>query len=393
MFDYETKMLLGFDPEWVFASKIGTDYNENAKNVFIHNDEDGTDWDFDSWLEELSDEPEAPKLLWQIIGAAVRPNTAWNQAAFFYSTKGNNGKGTLCELIRGVVGKRNCCSLSLDSLGREFMLTPLLKASAIITDENNVGEYLERTANLKAIITGDALNINIKHRDPVSYTFRGFMIQCLNDGPSSATNGLHAPHHLRSVRQVLHGTRAQVHQGDYLKRKEEAEVRAEARAGGHPGLLQHRGSAVLQGRPGDFRLSNDNVAEFLSEVLDELAWDAISWKELYSFYRGWLRRYGSGDSGRGCVKYRDFRNSVATSSTRGLSGGSTPGDGQFMVDAHTTQRRAAYQGTNTRSSTSRTCRTWATPQRMTISTVSRASRRRFAASVVSTVHTPQHKRR
>ena len=28
----------------------------------------------------------------------------------------------------------------------------------------------------------------------------------------------------------------------------------------------------------DFRLSNDNVAEFLSEVLDELTWDAISGK-------------------------------------------------------------------------------------------------------------------
>ena len=132
VFDYETKMLLGFDPEWVFASKIGTDYNENAKNVSIHNDEDGTDWDFDSWLEELSDEPEAPKLLWQIIGAAVRPNTAWNQAAFFYSTKGNNGKGTLCELTsRYVETPALTWPQIADALGLSLRQTYRLKNNAI----------------------------------------------------------------------------------------------------------------------------------------------------------------------------------------------------------------------------------------------------------------------
>ena len=336
VFDYETKMLLGFDPEWVFASKIGTDYNENAKNVFIHNDEDGTDWDFDSWLEELSDEPEAPKLLWQIIGAAVRPNTAWNQAAFFYSTKGNNGKGTLCELIRGVVGKRNCCSLSLDTLGREFMLTPLLKASAIITDENNVGEYLERTANLKAIITGDALNINIKHRDPVSYTFRGFMIQCLNDAPKfrDKTDSMLRRIIFVPFDKCFTGRERKYIKEDYLKRKEVREYVLKHVLEDIPDYYSIEVPQYCKDALDDFRLSNDNVAEFLSEVLDELTWDAISWKELYSFYRGWLRRYGSGDSGRGCVKYRDFRNSVRNILDTGTYGWEYhPGDGQFMVDA------------------------------------------------------------
>lgn len=183
LYDYENKILMNFDPDMVFASKVSTDYNPNATNVVIHNDDDGTDWDIESWMRELSDHPEAPKLFWQIIGASVRSNNSWNQAAFFFSTKGNNGKGTLCALIRNMIGRSNCASLSLDMLGRDFMMEPLLKASAIIVDENDVGAYLERTANLKALITDDAISINRKHKTPVQYTFNGFMIQCLNDAP------------------------------------------------------------------------------------------------------------------------------------------------------------------------------------------------------------------
>lgn len=165
VYDYENKLLFDFEPEFVFSSKIGTDYNPAATNVVIHNDEDGTDWDVESWIRELSDEPGAEKLFWQIIGASVRSNNNWNQAAFFYATKGNNGKGTFCRMIRNLIGLSNCCSIPLDTMGKDFMLSPLLKASAIVVDENNVGAYIEKTADLKALITDDCVCINIKHKN------------------------------------------------------------------------------------------------------------------------------------------------------------------------------------------------------------------------------------
>lgn len=335
VYDYRHKFLLGFDPEFVFSSKIDTEFNNKATNVTIHNDDDGTDWDFDSWLNELSDHPEFPNLMWQIIGAAVRPNTAWNQAAFFYSTKGNNGKGTICELIRGVVGRGNCCSISLDSLGREFMLTPLLKASAIVVDENNVGEYIERTANLKALITGDSVSINIKHRDPVSYTFRGFMVQCLNDAPKfrDKTDSMLRRIIFVPFDKCFTGHERKYIKEDYLKRKEVREYVLKHVLLDLPDYYTIEVPQFCKDALDDFRLSNDNVAEFMSEVMDELKWDAISWKELYAIYRGWLRRYGSGDSGRGCVKYRDFRNSVRNIIDTGNYGWEYhPTDGQFTVD-------------------------------------------------------------
>lgn len=81
------------------------------------------------------------------------------------------------------------------------------------------------------------------------------------------------------------------------------------------------------------------MAEFIHEVLDDLVWDAVSWKELYAFYRGWLRRYGSGDSNCGCVKYRDFRSSVCNILDTGdYDWEYHPTDGQFLVNASYNKR-------------------------------------------------------
>ena len=99
IFDYDTKQLMPFIPEKVFISKSKVDYNPNAKNVVIHNDTDGTDWDVESWMETLSDDKEVVNTLWEVLGAIVRPNVRWDRSAWFYSDTGNNGKGTLCELI------------------------------------------------------------------------------------------------------------------------------------------------------------------------------------------------------------------------------------------------------------------------------------------------------
>lgn len=97
LFDYRNKMLLPFDPEYVFMSKSHVDFQTNAPNPHITMP-DGEDWDVESWMESLSDDPEIVQVLWEILGAIIRPNVSWNKSAWLYSENGNNGKGTLCTL-------------------------------------------------------------------------------------------------------------------------------------------------------------------------------------------------------------------------------------------------------------------------------------------------------
>lgn len=86
IYDYGNKILMAFDPAFVFTSKKHVDFVDRARNPVIHNNEDGTDWDVVSWMNELSDDPDVVSLLWQIIGATVRPYVIWNKSAWLYET-------------------------------------------------------------------------------------------------------------------------------------------------------------------------------------------------------------------------------------------------------------------------------------------------------------------
>lgn len=164
IFDYRTKRLMPFSPEYIFTSKSRVNYNPLAQNVTIHNPDDGTDWDVESWMADLSDDPEIVNVLWQIMGAIIRPNVSWDKSAWFYSESGSNGKGSLCALYRAVCGNGTCVSIPLSDFSQDFKLEPLLHASAIIVDENDVGTYIDKAANLKAVVTHDVLSVNRKHQ-------------------------------------------------------------------------------------------------------------------------------------------------------------------------------------------------------------------------------------
>lgn len=184
IFDYRTKKLQPFSPDLVFTCKSLVNYVDNPPNPVIHNPDDGTDWDVESWMSELMDGgPEMTQLVWELLGATVRPHVRWNRSAWLYSTTGNNGKGTLCELMRNLVGRGSYASIPLEDFGKDFMLEPLLRAQAIIVDENNVGTFIDKAANLKAVITNDVLFVNRKFKEPIAYQFFGFMVQCLNEMP------------------------------------------------------------------------------------------------------------------------------------------------------------------------------------------------------------------
>ena len=149
LFDYRTKTLHGFSPDKVYLAKCRVDYRPAPMLPTIRNDADGSDWDVETWVSELSDDPEIVQLIWEILGAIVRPYVSWDKAAWFYSKTGSNGKGSLCALMRNLCGKESCASIALANFGEKFMLEPLIRSTAIVVDENDVGIFIDRVANLK----------------------------------------------------------------------------------------------------------------------------------------------------------------------------------------------------------------------------------------------------
>lgn len=101
IFNCKTKKLMPFSPKYVFLNKCCVDYVEGAKNPVIHNAEDGTDWDMESWMEGLSDDPETAGLLWEVARGVVMPEAKWGRYAVLYTGDGQDScdRDTYSQLL------------------------------------------------------------------------------------------------------------------------------------------------------------------------------------------------------------------------------------------------------------------------------------------------------
>ena len=294
IFDYKQKKLLPFDPEFIYLQKCRVPYNPFATNPIITNP-DGTLWNVETWVHDLTDDDGITNLLWQVAGAVVRPFVSWNKSIWFYSQKGNNGKGTLCELMRQLVGHGHYASIPLSDFGKDFMLEPLIRANAIITDENDVGTYIDKAANLKAIITGDTIQINRKFKQPVAFQFHGLVIECVNEPPriKDKSDSFFRRQIFIPFTKCFTGHERKYIKNEYLKRKD---------------VLEYVLYKVLNMDYDEFTIPEscknaldeyksyvDPIREFMEEIMPKVKWDLLPYTFLYDLYVCWYRETHTGD--------------------------------------------------------------------------------------------------
>ena len=290
IFDYKNKKLLPFSPDHVYLTKCPVNYVPAAVSPIIHNDSDGTDWDIESWMASLSDDPSIVNLLWEITGACIRPGVRWDKAAWLYSTSGNSGKGTLCALMRNLCGENRYASMSVAQFDENpFLLESLIGISAVITDENDVGTYIDKSKNMKAAITGDVIQINRKHKAPMNYRFQGFIVQCMNELPkirdrseSYARRQLIIP-----MTMCFTGKERKYIKNDYLKRQDVLEYALFK-------ILNTNYYELSMPDPCDellneYKVLNNPVRDFAEQILPETKWDLLPFTFLYDLYKAWFK--------------------------------------------------------------------------------------------------------
>lgn len=284
IFNYKTKELQPFNPEIIFTSKSHVDYNPNAVNVVIHNDDDNTDWDVESWMHSLSDDDEIVSLFWEILSAIIRPNVRWSKAIWLYSERGNNGKGSLCELMRSLIGVGSYASIPISDMGKDFMLEPLTNVSAIIVDENDVGVLIDKCANLKAIITNDVIQINRKFKQPIAYRFYGLMVQCLNEFPriKDKSDSFYRRQLFIPMTKCFTGRERKYIKENYLHNKDVLEyvlykvLNTDFYTFSEPEACKE----VLK----EYKEYTDTIRLFWNEFQDKFVWDLLPNQFLYDLY-------------------------------------------------------------------------------------------------------------
>ncbi len=290
VFDFENKVLMPFSPDFVFTTKLKVDYNASAGNVVIHNDDDGTDWDVESWLKEMSDDPEIVDVLWQVISASIRRNVPFNKAVFFYSKRGNNGKGTICQLIRNLWGEENCCSLSVADFDKDFMLTRILNASIVLGDENPVGYSLENADKFKLCVTHDPIEVNVKFQHPRKYRFRGLIIECVNEilRLKDKTGSMARRELIIPFEKSFTGEERKYIKTDYIARNEVLEYVLYKAL--HMNFYDFSEPQACREALIDQREMNDPIRQFWTELRDQFVWDLLPREFLYELYKGWVRK-------------------------------------------------------------------------------------------------------
>ena len=291
VFDYEKKLLLDFSPDMVFTSKCGVDYNPSAQNITIHNPEDGTDWDVESWMLSLSDDLEIVNLLWEITGACIRPNVVWGKSAWLFDANGNNGKGTLCRMMQNLCGEDSCDSISVEDFGTDAFLENLMRKTAIICDENNVGTYLDKAKNFKKAVTGDPITINRKYRSTVKFRFCGFIVQCMNALPKvkDRSESFNRRLIIIPMTKCFTGIERKYIKEDYLGRREVLEYVLHKML--HMNYHSLSEPKICRDLVAEFKVYNDPLAEFWNDFRGQFVWDLLPFAFLYDLFREWSRRF------------------------------------------------------------------------------------------------------
>ena len=282
IFDYRRKVLMDFSEDYVFLSKSVVEYKQSVK---LKTFPDG--WNVEAWLEDIAIDGEVKDLLWETVGSVLRPYVKWDQSVWLFSTTGNNGKGTYCELLRNMLGPGAHTSIPIADFAKEFALSPLIGKQAIITDENDVGIYIDKIGIMKAVITGDVVTINQKFKTPINYRFRGMMVQCLNEYPKikDKSDSFYRRQIFVPFEKCFTGKENKNIKSVYLKDPEVLEyVLHKVLMTDYYKLSEPQS---CKDALNEYKETNDPVRQFWYEFEDEFAWDLLPFAFLFDLYKAW----------------------------------------------------------------------------------------------------------
>ncbi|MFR7475490.1 phage/plasmid primase, P4 family [Frisingicoccus sp.] len=290
--DVLNKKLIPFSPDIVFTSKIHTNLNMQATNPFIPVPEDNSVWNVDDWFNSLGT-PTFVQSIKEVIQAACLPLAPREKMCLFYSKLGNNGKGTICQLIRNLLGQEVTVSIPLKEFSARFGLAKLPGAVAVVTDENDVSSFNKGLSTIKAAITGDSINIERKYQDSYDFHFYGLILQCVNDYPNGddKTGSFKRRLHIIPFEQCFTGAEKKYIKQRLIYRED---------------VLEYILKTVLIDM--DYRESftetpeteqalktyvsvTNSVASFLEEILPRCKWDLLPGTDfLYEAYKVWYKK-------------------------------------------------------------------------------------------------------
>lgn len=149
--------------------------------------DEGTAYKF---LKDIScHDEEVEKVILESLGCMLAPVKKLPKI-FIYYGNGANGKSLLLKLMKEIMGPL-MTSANILNINDNFALQNVYKGIANVTDDVGI-TTLRETGLLKSLVDGSDIEINIKHKDPVSWKPNSQFIMCCNEIPriADSTKGM-----------------------------------------------------------------------------------------------------------------------------------------------------------------------------------------------------------
>lgn len=169
--DMRTGEQFPYSPKWIIANKIEVDYNKDAYHETL-----------DKTLDKVAcNDKQVRALLEEMIGYTLfRKNTM--QTAFILTGEGSNGKSTILNIIKRLLGKKNYTSLDLREMEDTFKPAELAGKLANIGDDISA-KYLDNSSAFKKVVTGESFMVQKKYAQPFELESYATQIFCANELP------------------------------------------------------------------------------------------------------------------------------------------------------------------------------------------------------------------
>ena len=159
-------------PDAYDFQQIPTRWREGAESSIL-----------DATLHKLFPDPAALELFEEMVGYTLLKGLPY-RCAFYLLGDGANGKSTLLNMIKDLLGEVNCSALVPDQLTTDsFSLPELENKLANIGDDIGNGRITD-TSTFKKVTTGEGILVSRKYQQPFTLYNYATMIFAANDLPT-----------------------------------------------------------------------------------------------------------------------------------------------------------------------------------------------------------------
>lgn len=196
----ENKHLIDFNSDYKIKNKVEVNYNPAAYSEIM-----------DKTLNKICcNDNKLRMLIEEMIGYTLFRRNELGKC-FILTGSGANGKSTLLDVIKRLIGKENISSVALNELNDRFRTFQLEGKLVNIGDDISNG-YIDDNSTFKKLVTGETVNVERKGKDPFDFENYSKLIFSCNEIPriNDLSDGLK-----RRIIFIPFNAKFSKHDGDY----------------------------------------------------------------------------------------------------------------------------------------------------------------------------------